>query len=501
MGQQRGAPVIEVEGGKIRGAYNEDRSICVYKGIPFAGAPTGNWRWKAPRPVEPWEGVLDCTDWGDCSVQSEPVPFMFWSKEFLISTESNISEDCLNLCVWSPNTDGLKPVLVFIHGGGFSIGGCSVEIYNGEELAKRGIVCVDIQYRLGTLGFLAHSALSRETENGQSGNYGIMDQIAALQWIQRNIEKFGGDPDRVTISGQSAGGASVDALISSPKAAGLFRAAVSMSLPSIIFDFPTFEQAQAAGDAVLPEKSAEELRAMPADEVMTHRVLSMCVDGTLVPASYEKSIVDNIANPVPLIVGLTLGDGPLFSLMQSDSKDRASYEAFVREKFGDLTEQCLKLYPAATDKDAAAAAAELQQDYLVAIMDYLAKLREMNGMGKTWCYLFTRSMPGETDYGAFHTADVPYFFHVLTDSRSKYWEDGDRQLADTMIGYLVNFVSSCDPNGNGLPDWEESRNGSGTMRLDCDASMFELSHEKRRLFAEYMKRAKVSPSVNMKAAD
>lgn len=501
MMQKKEVPVIQIENGKISGRYNADQSVCTYKGIPYAANPVGELRWKAPRKRENWEGIRDCSEFGPSAVQTKPEPFMFWTEEFLIDKACERSEDCLNLSVWTPNDEKEdKPVLVFIHGGGFSSGGCSCEIYNGEMLAKMGIVYVSIQYRLGTLGYLVHSELKKEGEKEIFANYGFLDQIAALEWIKRNIVSFGGDSDNITISGESAGAASVDMLMASPLAAGLFQRAVSISMPTIILDLPDVEEAREAGERVFPNETAEQMRQMSAREVLKRRVPSMCIDKRSVPLAYEDAIKHGAVNRVPLMVGMTLGDGPLLYLMEGDCKTLDDYKQFVKNQFGKLAENCLQLYPA-KDDNIKEVMTLLQRDYLISIMDYEAKLREENVQEDTWCFLFTHTMPGKNLYGAFHTSDMPYFFNTLSDSRKEYWKQEDYELANRMSSYLINFVKEGDPNGEGLEHWEKNHDGHGTMELNSEGKMMELSKEKRELFQKLLETKKIAPAVNMKAAE
>lgn len=494
-------PVANVESGKIAGIYNQDHSVCIYKGIPYAGSTEGEWRWKAPRQASPWDHIRDCSEWGHCAMQGEPVPFMYWTEEFVIDRRCERSEDGLNLSVWAPNDDMEgKPVLVFIHGGGFSIGGSSCQVYDGERMAESGIVYVNIQYRLGTLGYLVHPALMKESVDGTAGNYGFLDQIAALKWIQRNITAFGGDPGNVTISGESAGAASVDVLIASPMARGLFQKAVSISMPSVVLDFPSLEEASKVGERVFAGMTIEEMRELPAEEFLQRRVQGMCIDGVIVRSSYDEAVRSGTTSKVPLMVGMTLGDGPLLYLMQGSCATSEEYRKFIRDQFGELADRCMELYPA-DPGNVKETMTKLQKEYLISIMDYLAKLREENGQGATWCFLYTHAMPGEKDYGAFHTSDIPYFFHVLSDVRKEYWKEEDFLLADMMSSYLANFVKTGDPNGEGLTEWKQNRDGCGTMELNSHCKMTELSPEKRALFRELIKQGKIKPEVNMNAAD
>jgi para-nitrobenzyl esterase len=219
--------VVQTDAGKISGTISEDKSIHIFKGIPFAAPPVGDLRWKAPQPVTLWNGVKECADFSKSPIQGKPNEFGVYTREFLIKDEP-LSEDCLYLNVWTgaKTPTEKRPVMVWIYGGGFVSGGTNVPIYDGEALAKKGIILVSINYRVGILGFLAHPELTKESPNHTSGNYGLMDQLAALKWVQKNIAAFGGDPANVTIAGQSAGSMSVNDLVASPLSRGLFNKAI-----------------------------------------------------------------------------------------------------------------------------------------------------------------------------------------------------------------------------------------------------------------------------------
>jgi para-nitrobenzyl esterase len=240
---------VKIESGQITGVPGRNHSIIVFKGIPYAVPPVGDLRWRPPQPVKPWEGIKACDKFGPSAMQAPQAPFMMWSTEFIIDTSLGYSEDCLTLNVWTDadSSDGKRPVLLFVHGGAYTSGGSSCEIYDGEGLAKKGVVVVTINYRLGVFGFFTHPTLSAESENRVSGNYGILDMIAALKWVKQNIAAFGGDPDNVTIQGQSAGASAVNVLLLSPLAKGLFHRAIPQSFNLLNRKMPTLSEMEAAG--------------------------------------------------------------------------------------------------------------------------------------------------------------------------------------------------------------------------------------------------------------
>ena len=267
---------VKTQDGLVSGKLVGEDSVKTFMGIPFAAAPVGELRWKAPQPVSPWEGVKECVANPASAIQNPPVPFFAWSEEFLIPP-TPISEDCLYLNVWTDaeKSDEKRPVMVWIHGGGFTGGSGTVPLYDGEELAKKGIVVVTINYRLGVLGFLSHPELSKESDSGTSGNYGVLDQIAALKWVKNNISQFGGDPKNVTIAGQSAGSMSVNVLVSSPMAKGLFNKAIAQSGAMFNYDGGrsgrNIEMAEKAGEEFMEKTGAgslEALRQIQADSLL-----------------------------------------------------------------------------------------------------------------------------------------------------------------------------------------------------------------------------------------
>jgi para-nitrobenzyl esterase len=242
------ADPVKTQAGRVAGTTNAGGDVRIFRGIPFAAPPVGALRWKAPQPVKPWTGVRNCTAFGPSPMQNDPAPFSMWTEEYLIPKDP-IDEDCLYLNVWTGARSAAekRPVLVWIYGGGFVSGGSAVPIYDGEAMAKKGILFVSINYRVGVFGFFAHPELTRESGRGASGNYGLMDQVAALQWVQQNIAAFGGDPGNVTVAGQSAGAMSVNCLVASPLAKGLFTKAIAHSGASFGRNILTLREAEAGG--------------------------------------------------------------------------------------------------------------------------------------------------------------------------------------------------------------------------------------------------------------
>lgn len=447
-------PTLTVEGGDIQGYYSDDETVRVYKGIPYAEAK----RFKAPV-VTSWDGIKDCTEWGASCVQAAEKSMGCYTAEFMGSSEI-YSENCQNLNVWTANDDVEgKPVLVYFHGGAFVSGNASCKVYEGKGVAQKGVVYVSVNYRLGLFGFFANEELLTEGEqlNTPVGNYGILDQIAALKWVQENIEAFGGDPSNVTIMGQSAGAGSVNILTISPLAKGLFHRAVSLSYNSVIageFSMGTLEEKVKGYNEALQKQSLPstlaEMRAMSDEEFYnTYKTIwnigvspcEPCIDGVVIPGNHAEILASGRANDVDMMIGTTTDDlaGEVVGLENNKAEAEAGETALWA--------------------------------YAYALGGY---------QGNVYTYLFSRSMPGKVDYGAFHTSDVPYFLNVFTKLRDKYWKKEDYALGDRMSDYLVNFVKTGNPNGEGLAQWDKNTSEYGTVdyryiQLDVETTTKTLS--------------------------
>jgi para-nitrobenzyl esterase len=449
--ERAGEKPVRVESGLLQGVTSPS-GATVYKGVPYAAPPVGSLRWRPPQPPAPWNGVRRADTFGPNAVQNIHGTFLPWTEEFLAS--GPVNEDCLYLNVWTGATSARerRPVLVFIHGGAFTEGSGAVPVYDGEQLAAKGIVVVTINYRLGALGFLAHPELTAESEHHSSGNYGLLDQIAALGWIRRNIAAFGGDPARVTIAGQSAGGMSVNALVASPLARGLFRAAIVESAPAIPpSPLATAEQQGAAFAEAKHAKSIAELRALPATDLVSASGsrFGPIADGWVVPSSPA----DGPANDVPILIGFT-ADDLTFILNPSTAKGSAAFTAAAHGRFGSLAEEFLRLYPASTDEQAKHSLSAALRD-ATRVQTYLwAARRARSARTKTFTYFFDRVIPWpeHPEFGAFHSSEIPYVFGTL-DVMKRPWEPADRKVSEAMSTYWANFVKTGDPNGSGLPKW------------------------------------------------
>ncbi|MBN1464668.1 carboxylesterase family protein [candidate division KSB1 bacterium] len=467
--------------GVVQGVVNGDGSVLAFKGIPFAAPPVGDLRWREPQPPAAWDGVRDASHFCASCMQNRRfthLPNGPWSEEFMV--QDSVSEDCLYLNIWTPaktNADRL-PVLVYIHGGALTEGSGSIAVYDGEALAKKGIIVITINYRLGALGFLAHPELTAETPHHFSGNYGFLDQVAALQWIKDNIAVFGGDPSRVTIAGQSAGAASVRALIASPLAADLFHRAITQSGSTFsrgpMGGSPTLSEAEERGLEFARLKGASslaELRALPAEAILADTQPAMrfgaIIDGHFLTADMMAVFAEGGQNDTPFVTGL--------------NADETRYR-------GDRGEAFQALYPSGSEAETAAAekTAGQEQSRLNAYLwlAYRAKTSKTDGYG----YYFDRAIPWPEypQFGAFHTGEVPYVFNNLK-MLARPWTRVDTLVAEQMSSYWVNFVKNGDPNGPGLPLWapyDSTRHE--VMRLGEKMAMMPIAASEERL--EFLKR-------------
>ena len=446
---------VKVTGGTIQGTVLED--MCVYKGIPFAAPPVGELRWKAPQPVVAWSGVRACTEFGPNPMQGNG---------------EGCSEDCLYLNVWTPAQSPKEklPVMVWIYGGGFAGGATSY--YDGALLARKGVILVSVAYRVGKLGFLSLPELSAENPNGVSGNYGLLDQIAGLQWVQDNIAKFGGDPGNVTIFGESAGGISVSMLCASPLAKGLFRRAISQSGgsfgPHNPQSFPgenmqTLEVAQAANEAWArrafgEDYTLEQLRAAEAKAVMGGFGGSggwPIVDGYVIPDDQYKLYDAGKYNDVDVLIGYNSDEGLSFGF----SFGNVSHEESVLNRYEDYAYKLLDAYPLEPDGKVGKTARDLTRDAAFGWQTWTwARLQERTGQGKVWLYYFDQHPDYPEDsprygQGSPHGQDVAYVF-----GNPEEVQPTDMALSGWMMDYWTNFAKTGDPNGEGLPVWPRFTN-------------------------------------------
>ncbi len=435
--------VIKTDAGQISGVINATGDVYAFKGIPFAAPPVGDLRWKEPQPVKPWGGVRKCESFGPSPMQAKPIPFSMWSEEFLIPKEP-ISEDCLYLNVWTAakSAGEKRPVIVWIYGGGFLSGGSGVPIYDGEAMAKKGIVFVSINYRVGVFGFFAHPELTKESGRNASGNYAILDQLAALRWVKRNIAAFGGDPGNVTIAGQSAGALSVNILVASPLGKDLFFKAIAESGASFSNPFTTLAKAEEAGEAYgksLNAPSLAELRKVSAEDLMkkTYSVWGPIVDGYVLPGSIASIFTAGKENKVPLLTGWNQEEFMFFGTV----KNAAAFKKEMNDKYGADAQAALENYPATDDSIAKISQYRMSSDQVFGTQNFIWANMQSDQGAKVYVYRFTHKVPGTGEYakyGAFHGGELAYAYNNLRFA-NRPWQPGDHKLAEVHVVLLGQF--------------------------------------------------------------
>ena len=467
---------VKTTGGQVSGLPGRDQSIRIFKGIPFAAPPVGSLRWRAPQPVARWQGVKKAEQFGASCIQTIVREMPPWTYEFM--THNEINEDCLYLNVWTPAKSATQklPVYVYIYGGGFQGGSGQVPVYDGEGLAGKGIVVVTFNYRLGVLGFLAHPELTKESGYHASGNYGLLDQLAALRWVHDNIAAFGGDPKRVAIGGQSAGSMSVHFLTASPLAKGLFQRAIAESggsgVASVgggpIMRSRTLAEAEGDGAKFAAAKRASslaELRGMswqelikpaPAAEGGMAALLrySPIIDGYFAPEPPLDAMSHGKLNDVVTLTGCNVGEISGSFMGPPAPITAEAFQKQAKQRYGEAADEFLKLYPAGSDEEARASQAASSRDESLVSMYLWARRRHATAKTNTFIYLWDHTLPGPdaARFGAFHTSEVPYAMNTLYMSDRPFTER-DKKIAEMMSSYWANFVTAGDPNGAGLPVW------------------------------------------------
>ena len=491
----REGPVVAAPAGAMRGA--DEAGLRVFRGIPYALPPVGERRWRAPAAMPPWQGVRDATRFGASCVQPD-YPAGIYADDV-----GPTSEDCLTLNIWTPEHADGAPVFVWIHGGALSAGASSEPIYDGAALARRGLVVVSINYRLGVLGYLAHAEVSAESERGVSGNYGLLDQIEALRWIQRNIEAFGGDASNVTIAGESAGALSVMYLMASPLARGLFHKAVAQS--AYMISTPELRSARHAGASAeqagaqlaqaLGARGVAELRAMSARELVDRAAAAGyapfgTVDGHVLPGQLVDVFARGEQAPVPMLAGFNEGEIRSLTFLLPPAPDSpGAYESAIRERYGDLAPEFLRLYPSADVRESMLATT---RDALYGWTAQRLVMEQQRRGAPSYLYLFDHGYEAADAAGlhAFHGAELPYIFGSL-DRTPQFWPAIPRtgreaRLSSIMLDYWASFAADARPRAEGAPDWPAHGEARAFIRFaDAEAraethlmpGMFELHEE------------------------
>lgn len=507
-----------VENGVIEGNYDTKSGIQTYFGIPFAKPPVGNLRWKAPQPVENWKGVKETKKFA-----ARPMQTVVFGD--MNSRSNGVSEDCLYLNVWTPakrNTKDL-PVLVYFFGGGFVAGDASEPRYDGEAMAKKGIVAVTVNYRLNIFGFFAHPELSAEAPYKASGNYGLLDQAAALKWVQKNIAAFGGDPKKVTIAGESAGSISVSAQMASPLSRGLIAGAIGESGAGInptLAPVPLAEAekvgAEFAKNAGYP--SLAKLRALSTREIYEIYNESKrfgfptVIDGYFYPKTITEIFNAREQAQVPLLLGWNSAEIPGAAFMFGQPNKDENYIARVKKEYPNDYEEVLKLYPHGSEKEIELSATALASDRFIAYSTWKwFDLHRNNSSQPVYRYLYSKLRPPLVDQslasglaggtvrkdgaapkapepvGAPHACEIEYCMGNLHLIKEYAWTTDDYKVSETMTNYFANFIKTGNPNGAKLPDWPAAKAGDTTppvMILDTESKAEKAKSDARYMFLD-----------------
>lgn len=457
--------IVHLPQGDLRGVKTADGKVEVFTGIPYAKPPVGELRWQPPKEAEPWEGVLTADHFAPMSMQTVHLPIyeslkrLIGYHELKISLDDNyrppVSEDSLYLNIWKPAGEARElPVLVYIHGGSLQTGQPWYADFNGASLARDGVVVVNFAYRLGIFGFFADEELLKE--NGTTGNYGLLDQILALQWVQKNIAAFGGDPANVTLAGESAGSACVSALCTSPLAKGLFRRVVgessTVTAPKPPHSFRLLNEAYETGRKTKEKYKAanvEELRRLPASEIVGELSVHhhMTVDGYVLPETPYEAYAKGIHNEEAQLHGFNREEAAPFIVF--DQANLKNYEAKVRENFPEAAERILALYPASTDEEARRAWADIFSVHFFMYPHFCWERQALKNGIPSYVYHFQKTNGG---IGPWHSGEEVYLYGNIPEN-SPLYDETDRELSRVMKQYYLNFIRTGDPNGEGLPYW------------------------------------------------
>ncbi len=493
---------VKTDKGDVEGAFTADHQVIAFKGIPYAAPPVGDLRWQPPQPAERWRRTLSAKEFGSHCMQSVSYPDMTFH-------DTGPSEDCLTLNVWAPAkaTLGSLPVMVWIYGGGFAAGSTSEARQDGQFLAHRDVVIVSMNYRLGIFGFFVHPELTAESPHHASGNYGLLDQTAALAWVRDNIAAFGGDPANVTIFGESAGSFSVSAQMASPVARGLFNKAIGESgaaFSSKTLPFQTREVREqrdlAFAKAAFNTTSLAELRKLPTDAILQAATAKTSsaplrfdpdVDGYFLPDSVPNIYAAGHQAHVPLLAGWNADEVRAQITSAKTPTTVESFTATAHADFGDRAEDFLAVYPASTDAEAVASAGDYASDRFIAFSTWRwLEAQVTSGASRVYRYRLDLGNPGDkyhpAAYGAFHSDDIEYVFGTLDSRNIAAWRPEDRKLSDQMGAYWTNFARTGDPNNTGLPIWPtyNAKGGWQVMHLDANSEARPDSQRNRYVFLD-----------------
>jgi para-nitrobenzyl esterase len=489
---------VKTANGIVEG-NSEKAGILSFKGIPFAAPPVGDLRWKEPQAVKNWTGVRQTKKFG-------PNPMQYAVYGDMNFRSDGMSEDCLYLNVWSPvrKDKKLLPVLVYFYGGGFVAGDGSEARYDGESMARKGIVALTVNYRLGVFGFLAHPELTKESPHHASGNYALLDQAAALRWVQQNIAAFGGDPKKVTIAGESAGSIAVSGLMASPLSKNLIAGAIgeSGSLLGALSAVPLSAGEQTGQEFAmsLEANSLAGLRAIRADKILEASRkfnpfrFSMTIDGYFFPKSPYAIYEAGEQAQVPLLVGWNSEEMNYRAVLGNEKPTREGFTKAVQKLYGDRSEQALKNYHAETDEEVEQVATDLASDRFIAFSTWKwAELQGRTGGKPVYRYYFSKPRPATTASsnmpfakGAVHSAEIEYAMGNLVSNKVYAWTEDDYKVSRTMQEYFANFIKKANPYGAGLPAWPpiNADKNIPVMHIDVNARVEPDAHRGRYLFMD-----------------
>lgn len=514
---ENSVPTVKITNGTLEGT--NESGIRTFKGIPFAAPPVGDLRWKEPQPVKNWQGIRKADKFGPRAMQRA----VFGDMNF---RSNGMSEDCLYLNVWTPakSANEKLPVLVYFYGGGFIAGDGSEPRYDGESLARRGIVTVTVNYRLTIFGFFAHPELSKESTHHSSGNYGLLDQSAALRWVQQNIAAFGGDPKKVTIGGESAGSFSVSAQMASPLSKNLIAGAIGES-GSLLGLLPPVSLAEAEQSGVkfatsIGAKSLAELRAMSAQDLLETTAkqstprFSAIVDGYFLPKTPVEIYTKGEQAHVPLLVGWNSEEMNYKALMGDNKLTSENYASTVKKLYGERADEILKLYSGANDEELQKAATALSSDRFIGYSTWKwSDVQIRTGSKPVYRYLYSRPRPAmraemgnavaglaggvvkATDSnavkmpapsGAVHSSEIEYALGNLPTNRVYDWQPEDYKVSEIMESLFANFIKTGNPNGLGSPTWPAITSGSPVevMHINVNSAAVPEQNHERYLFLD-----------------
>jgi para-nitrobenzyl esterase len=508
---QQNNPQVQTINGTLEGTFDPGTGIRSFKGIPYAQPPVGGLRWKEPQPPANWTGVRKADYFSHMPMQKHIFSDMIFRAD-------TMSEDCLYLNIWTPAKPGNEklPVLVYFYGGGFSAGDGSESRYDGESMAQKGIVTLTVNYRLGIFGFFAHPELTQESPHHASGNYGLMDQNAALRWVQANIAAFGGDPARVTIAGESAGSIAVCAQMVSPLSKNLIAGAIGESGGAIKPTIPPapLAECEKIGTAFAEKigaKSLADLRAIPATQLLDASskpgayMLATTIDGYFLPKSPVGIFEAGEQAHVPLLVGWNSAEIPYQAFTGGDMPTPENYAKKVKQQFADNADEVLKLYPGTTPDEVIKSATALASDRFIVYSTWKwADLQSKTGGKPVYRYMFSCPKPpraGQANnsankmppamVGASHASEIEFAMGNLASNKTYAWTPDDYKVSATMENYFANFIKTGDPNGKGLPKWKANTNGSPVnfMNIDVNTQLQPELDRGRYLFLDkqYMK--------------